>query len=153
MKLRCLFLKSILNEKTDSLIYKFITTQYENPSRGDWMSSCLKDLKYLNISLSIEEIKSLKKNKFRKLLQESIRKKALQYLVEKQGRKGKEIKYLSLKMAEYLLPNSEILTISEQRNIFAIRNRMILIENNFPNKFSKDPCKCGQEENQEHIYT
>ena len=107
--------------------------QHENPSRGDWMSSCLKDLKYL--SLSIEEIKSLKKNKFGKLLQESIRKKALQYLVEKQGRKGKEIKYLSLKMAEYLLPNSEILTISEQRKIFAIRNRMILIENNFPNKF------------------
>ena len=66
MKLRCLFLKSILNENTESLIYKFIMAQHENPSRGDWMSSCLKDLKYLNLSLSIEEIKSLKKNKFRK---------------------------------------------------------------------------------------
>ena len=66
--------------------------QYESPSRGDWISSCLKDLKYLNLSLSIEEIKSLKKNKFRKLLQESIQRKAFQYLLDKQGRKGIEIR-------------------------------------------------------------
>ena len=56
-------------------------------------------------------------------------------------------------MAEYLLPNNEKLSISAQRYIFAIRNRMVQIENNFPNKMSKDLCFCGHVENQEHIYS
>ena len=76
MKLRCLFLKSILDENTDSLIFKFIMAQYKNPiNKGDWVSSCLEDLKYLNIILSIEEIKLMKKKQFKTLLQKSIKNK------------------------------------------------------------------------------
>ena len=56
-------------------------------------------------------------------------------------------------MAEYLLPNTEKLSISAQRYIFAIRNRMVLIENNFPNKISKKLCFCGNIEDQEHLYS
>jgi hypothetical protein len=41
MRLRLLFLKYILNEKPDSLIYKFLQLQIENPTRGDWASSCI----------------------------------------------------------------------------------------------------------------
>merc|ERR1711954_308067 len=153
MKLRCLFFKSILDESTESLIYRFIMAQHENPTRGDWVSSCLRDLKYLNISLTLEDIKAMKKNVFKKILKESIRDKALQYLLNKRGSKGIQIQYSSLKMAEYLLPNTEKLSISAQRYIFAIRNRMVQIENNFPNKMSKKLCFCGYEENQEHIYS
>ena len=126
--------------------------QYQNPVRGDWVSCCLNDLKYLNINISIEEIKIMKKTQFKKLLKESIKNKALEYLLDKQGSKGKEIKYSCLKMAEYLLPNEEKLSISERRNIFAIRNRMIDIENNFKNRKLPEKC-CGQIEDQQHIYT
>ena len=56
-------------------------------------------------------------------------------------------------MAEYLLPSYEKISIFEQRYIFAIRNRMVQIETNFPTKFSKNLCFCGNEANQEHIYT
>ena len=94
-----MFLKDILNENPDSMIYKFIMTQLKNPTRGDWVSSCLKDLKYLNINLKIEEIRSMKKNKFREILQQSIEKKALQYLLKKRGSKGSSIKYSRMKMA------------------------------------------------------
>ena len=87
MKLRCLFLKNILDESTESLIYRFIMAQYENPTRGDWVSCCLRDLKNLNISLELEDIKAMKKNQFKKLLKESIRNKALQYLLDKRGSK------------------------------------------------------------------
>ena len=139
MKLRCLFLKSILNENTDSLIYRFVMAQYKNPTRGDWVSSCIKDLKYLNINLNLENIKSMKKNEFKKILQESIKNKAFEYLLHKQGSKGKEMKYSSLKMAEYLSQNLEKVSISDKRYIFEIRNRMIQIENNFPNKLPKNP--------------
>ena len=74
-------------------------------------------------------------------------KKALMYFLDKQGSKGKEIKYTSLKMAEYLSPNYDKISIAEQRYIFAIRNRMVQIEANFPSKFSKNLCFCGNEAN------
>ena len=67
--------------------------QHENPTRGDWVSSCLRDLKYLKISLTLEDIKAMKKNLFKKILKESIRNKALQYLLDKRGSKGMQIQY------------------------------------------------------------
>ena len=58
-------------------------------------------------------------------------------------------------MANYLLPSEENLNISEKRFICAIRNRMIPIESNFPNKHQneQEKCqKCGEIENMKHIY-
>ena len=56
-------------------------------------------------------------------------------------------------MAEYLAPNHEKLSIADQRYIFQIRNRMTEIEKNFPNKYPKNLCVCGETESQEHIYS
>ena len=43
---RLLYLKYILHENPDSLLYKFMKLQLENPTRGDWVSSCVKDLAF-----------------------------------------------------------------------------------------------------------
>ena len=58
-------------------------------------------------------------------------------------------------MSEYLLPRkNENLSITEKQYIFAIRNRMIYIEFNFPKyKVSKKLCCCGEELNMKHIYS
>ena len=56
-------------------------------------------------------------------------------------------------MAEYLLPNNESLSISEKRNIFAIRNRMVQIEVNFPQNKTETKCFCGETMNMNHIYS
>ena len=50
------------------------------------------------------------------------------------GSKGIEMVYNEIKMADYLMPNREIITIEDKRYIFAIRNRMIQIPTNFPLK-------------------
>ena len=126
---RLLFLKNILHENPNSRIYQFIKLQYENPTRGDWMSSCLTALRYLEIDLSLSSIICLSVNQFKKILDKSIKRKSFEYLMEKIGSKGKEIRYSCLKMAEYLSPN-DYLSISEKRQIFSIRNRMVNIENN-----------------------
>ena len=55
-------------------------------------------------------------------------------------------------MAKYLSPTEEKITIEDQRNIFAIRNRMILIQSNFKNNRKAETCACGISENMEHIY-
>ena len=76
-KIRLLFLQYILQENSESRIQKFFLLQLKEPTRGDWASSCLKDLKDLEIKISLEEIKILTKTKFAKLLKEAIRPKAL----------------------------------------------------------------------------
>ena len=87
-KIRLLFLQYILQETSESRIQKFFLLQLKEPTRGDWASSSLQDLKDLEIKTSLEEIKILTKTKFAKLLKEAIRPKALAYLVKKQGKKG-----------------------------------------------------------------
>ena len=56
-KSRLLFLKYILEQDPKSLLNTFLTLQLKFPTRGDWASSCLQDLKYLEIELRIEEIR------------------------------------------------------------------------------------------------
>ena len=95
--------------------------------------------------------KKLKKHQFSRLIKTSIQKKALEYLIKKQGSKGQEIKYETLEMAEDLLPSYEQLIITDKHKKISIRNRMVKIPSNFSK--IKEKCPCGQIENMEHIYT
>ena len=58
-----------------------------------------------------------------------------------------------MKMAEYLSPNYEQLSLNDQRYIFAIRNRMIEIEHNFRKQLLEEKCICGEQITQQHIYS
>jgi hypothetical protein len=73
-------------------------------------------------------------------------------LADKQGSKGQEISCKELKMADYLLPSNQSISLDEQRSIFAIRNRMVIIPSNFPNGKEVEKCPCGQIEDMKHIY-
>ena len=44
-KARLLFLKSILEENPESLINRFVMLQFRKPTKGDWATSCLQDMK------------------------------------------------------------------------------------------------------------
>ena len=57
MKTKLLFLKCILEEDPSSLISKFFHLQLENPTKGDWASSCNKDLNTLKIEMTLEDIR------------------------------------------------------------------------------------------------
>ena len=69
-------------------------------------------------------------------------------MIEKRSKKGGQITYKNLEMAEYLQPTCE-LSIKEKQKIFEIRNDMTNIPVNFGNK---SVCLCGKKENMEHIY-
>ena len=124
-KSRLLFLKYILQQDSESLINKFLKLQLKFPTKGDWASRCLEDIKYLEMNMKIEDIKEIKQSKFTKLINEAIENKALEYLLKLRGSKGSEIKYKEIKMVDYLMPSKKKLTISDRRYIFAISNRMI----------------------------
>ena len=99
------------------MIYKFFQLQVENPTRGDWVSACLKDLKELKIEKSFEEIRQMTKLKYKNLLKKMMNENALNYLIKKKGIKGKEINYTNLEMAEYLKPCSKI-SVNEKKKTF-----------------------------------
>jgi hypothetical protein len=116
-KMRLLYLKYILEQDEDSKLKKFLNLQIEKPSRGDWASTCLNDLKQLKLTFSMEEIKLMTKNKFATMLKSKIVKNALTYLIEKQGKKkGKEIKYACLEIEEYVQPINNNLSIDQKRD-------------------------------------
>ena len=55
-------------------------------------------------------------------------------------------------MAEYLLPTNYMLTIAQKQKMFSIKNRMVEISDNFPNKGIPEICSCGESEIMAHIY-
>ena len=150
-RLRLLYLKTILQQSVTSMAYRFFYLQIDQPTRGDWASTCLSDLKELRIEESFEEIKQMTKSKYNNMLKQRINENAIKYLTEKQGKKGKEMNYSNITMAEYLLPNNNLSNLDKQR-IFAIRNKMVEIENNFPSGNKETYCYCGEKEKMSHIY-
>ena len=89
--------------------------QIENPTKGDWASICVNDIKELDLEKSLEEIKFMTKQKFISILKEEKKNNSFGYLNNKRGKKGKEIQYSCLEMCEYLLLTSTNLTIEQKR--------------------------------------
>ena len=85
------------------------------------------------------------------MVKERINENALNYLTQKQQRKGKEIIYKRIELADYLQPYNK-LSIEEKRKIFELRNKMTQIPNNFLNKGQKVKCICGEDEEMSHVY-
>ena len=151
-KIRLMYLQYILHQSDESSLSQFFKLQFESPTRGDWASRIIQDLKDWEIFENFEAIKVMSKNKFSNILKGKIRTISLKYLTNKQGKKGKDIKYSSLEMADYLLPTNKHLNLEEKRTLFALRNKMVDIPNSFSNKELKEKCFCGEIEEMEHLY-
>ena len=151
MKMRLLFLKYILEQPKESNISKMLELQFEKPTYGDWANKCLSDIENINLKLTLDEIRAMSKQKYIRMLKEKIFQSALKYLLEKRGKKGKEISYTCIEMSEYLQPFNNHLTVKQKREMFAVRNKMIDIPANFSSKI-ESKCECGKKEDMQHIY-
>ena len=60
--------------------------------------------------------------------------------------------YSEIGMAEYLMPFNSKLSIEQKQKMFAVKNRMIEISENFPGKEISENCYCGTKETMSHIY-
>ena len=94
----------------------------------------------------------MSKTKFTRLLKSRIEVNALKYLKNKRKSKGKEIEYTEPKMAEYLQPTNDKLSIDEKQRLFSIRNRIFEISSNFSKSNAKTICLCCETENMKHIF-
>ena len=136
------YLHYILNEDSNSLLLKFLQAQIKFPVKNDWNSEVKNILTQLQINLSYEEIRSMKKSTFKTLVRRSVEKKAFSDLINKQksGQKGCEIMYgKTFEMADYLMPNQ--LNIEDLIEIFQLRSRTNKLPSNWgDNKF----CETGR---------
>ena len=152
-KLKLNFLYYILNQKEDSLIFKFFEAQNKNSIKGDWVSGVKIIMTKLGLTLSFGEIKGMKKTQFKSDVENKVNAAAFEYLKRKIKKKGKEINYGSkLCMQNYLQPNG-VLNLQEQRTIFNFRVRANNLNYNTPSNKVAQLCLCEEELTNNHLYS
>lgn len=110
------------------MIYQVLKATRENPSKNDFITTCQKYLKALKINISIEEIQTMSKYRFSKLLKDKIKSAAFLYLEEQQCKqeKIKDIKYSKLEMQEYLANGDRNIKVT--RTIYKARGKTLDIK-------------------------
>ena len=155
-KRRLMYLHYLLNENANSLISKFLKIQMEIPSKQDWINSVEKDLVFLDIFLSYDDIKELSTIQFKSFLDKIIEAKALEHLnnIKLKHSKVLHIRHDSLCMQPYLSPKNAW-DNQLSKFLFQARTRMLDLRANFKMKHVKTglACElgCGEEESQEHL--
>ena len=117
----------------------------------------MKPIKIIKLDLSFDDISSMSKSLFTKLVKQSCPVAAFQFLIneeEKKLSKGSEIHYDNLQTQKYLTPGNSI-TVHAMRTIFQIRVRNLPLKSNFPSQFTDTKCiitQCNDNDSQDHLY-
>ena len=139
MHKRIMFLHCILNEDQDSLLSRFHLAQWKKPGKNDWTITVKEDLDDLGISLSFDNMKNMKKEKFGDYIKHKIEEKALKYLnaIKAKHSKVLHIVHKSLTLQSYLKPRN-VETIQLSKFLFHARTRMLECRSNFSNQYKSD---------------
>ena len=126
------YLKHLLTRSENELVRKVYEAQKKNPVQGDFAKLVEKDLR--SFELTHEEVASttMTKTALKKELRIKAKKLAFVELMSKlqQGTKGKDLKYNSLEMQDYL--KSDKLNIKDKNTMTALRTKCVKgIRSNF----------------------
>ena len=150
---RIMFLHYILSEDDNSLMLKFFKAQLENPSPGDWAVQVQEDLEEIDMNITMEEIKAVSEDSFRRKVKAAIQKAAFKWLTQEKATKSKikNIQYPKFQLQEYFQGNT--LDTREKKLLFQLRTRMVDIKLNFKNSHTDLSCPlCAQvDDTQEHV--
>ena len=113
------------------MIHQFFTTQWNNPTKGDWTETVRNNLEEFGLPEDFGFLKSKSKSSFKNLVKKKAREIALEQLLENKEKhsKMKNLDYSELKLQQYFqLPE---ISIAQARNIFKYRTRMLPFGENF----------------------
>ena len=107
------------------MIFQVLKATIEESSKNDFVQTCKKYMKELKINLSFEQIASVSKPAFKKLLQEKSKSAAFKYLMQEKSKQSKilNIKYSKLEIQEYLLRGDR--NVNVQKFIFKARSKTL----------------------------
>ena len=120
------FLHYILNEESNSMIYKVFQSQMKARTKKDWVTTVLEDLKELDLDMNMEEIGKMKKTCFMQIIKQRIKTKAFEKLEKRKHSHSKveNIEHLGINMQKYLKPNQNKMLKDDSQLIFKLRCRV-----------------------------
>ena len=130
---RLVYYWTLLNKPEEELVKKLFNTQKKFPVRGDWIEQVESDLHQLGIKLSEPQIKSMKVDKFKKLVKEKLEVQAFNFLEDLKGRHSKTKNLNDYKLQNYL--TSDNLSTNQKKLLFSLRTRSIHVKTNYQNKY------------------
>ena len=132
------YLHYLVHLKDTEMLHTFFEVQWKWPCKYDWTETVKEDLKLLNIDYDM--VKSMKQEKFSKLVKERCMKVALSYLLDLKQRHSKmdNLKYSELKQ-QNIYKSKEIYS-GFAKKLFKWRTRMFDLKNNFCTKYADLSC-------------
>ena len=111
---------------------KFVMAQKNCPTKSDWNSEVSDILEEFEINITIEELKNIPANRFKRIVKQKSEIAGFKYLKcqQKKCEKDSKIRYDSLELQDYLNPFSNI-SIENQRLLFSLRCEMNILKSTF----------------------
>ena len=154
---RLMYYWNILQKNDSELVKKVYNIQKKVPVKSDWALQIQNDLVACDITLSEEEIKSMKKERFKNLVKQKIRNLSKQYLISLRSKHSKSEKLLHENVIKEYLTCQEIST-EEKKLLFALKTKTVNVKTNYSSGY-KDNMQCrlcgkpGEDESEIHILT
>ena len=149
---RLMFFWNILQKSDDELVKQVYLSQKLSPVKNDWCLQIKIDMEYCKIDLTEEEIKNMKKEKFKNLVNTNVREIGREYLLSLKSQHSKSSGLNDdFKCQKYLI--TEKLSVEEKQLLFSFRNRTYECKTNYKNKYGSDlSCfVCKAEDSQQHL--
>ena len=131
------------------MISKVFVSQRRNKTPKDWVTTVLSDLKEVNLDLTFEDIRKMKKETFMNTIKRKIEYKSLKYLeeIKQKHSKVEKLKHNVLQMQPYLMPNDGKIKKEECQIIFQLRSKVTDLKMNQKNRYESYECGgCGKED-------
>ena len=121
-KMKLIFVHYILSLKEDSLMFRLVMAQRNDPIRGDWYSDVIEIIKEFELGENEKDIRYIPVKTFKKSVNQKGKVAGIKYLLGQQSKceKGSRIKYEFLELQDYLRPSSNI-SLEDQRFVFSLR--------------------------------
>ena len=151
---RLMYYWTLLNKKENELVKRVFEIQKKFNTTDDWVLQIEQDKIELNIDISEESIKQMKKKKIKKYLKEKLNEKAVKFLLDKKERHTKTENLNIYGLQKYLQTNE--LSTKQKKLLFSLRTRSIDVKTNYKNKykFNMECRMCSldtEEESEKHL--
>ena len=130
---RLSFLKYILDQDANSILFQVFEKQCESRTKKDWVSTVIRDLEELGINVNFVDIQQTNKQKWKSITKQYIKEYTFTKLKEKQQKhsKVKDINYSRFEMQDYLAPSNEKINKKTSLLIFKLRSIMVKVKVNY----------------------
>ena len=126
----------------NEMLYKVFMSQWKYPIKDDWTQEVKLNLNELGINLSLEEVKQMSKNSFKRMVKIKTKEYTMKYLlgIKEKHKKMDDLHYTELKLQNYL-KDSDI-PVAEARNLYRYRTRVAKYKENMKSSYTNTSTAC-----------